>query len=62
MLHVGFEPPRQRVVAADHAVLGDGGDEDDLDHGAPCAASCRKAGPVSRQSCHSFMMSAPCDL
>src|SRR5262249_38480200 len=29
VLHVGPEPPRQRIAAADHAVLGDGGDEED---------------------------------
>ena len=27
--HVRLEPPRQRIVAADDAVLGDGGEEDD---------------------------------
>ena len=30
MLHVGLEPPRQRVVAADDAVLRDGGEKDDV--------------------------------
>ena len=30
MRHVGFETPRQRVAAADDAVLGNGGEEDDI--------------------------------
>ncbi len=30
MRHVGFEPPRQRIAAADDSVLGNGGEEDDL--------------------------------
>jgi hypothetical protein len=29
MLHVGPEPPRQRIATADDAVLGDGGDDED---------------------------------
>jgi len=32
MLHVRFEPPRQRIAAADDAVLGDGCDEYNLLH------------------------------
>ena len=30
MLHVRFEPPRQRIAAADDAVLGNGGEKDDV--------------------------------
>ena len=30
MPHVGFEPPRQRVGAADDAVLGNGGEDHDV--------------------------------
>ena len=36
ILHVGPEPPRQRVSAADDAVLGDGGDEEDVRQGSDC--------------------------
>ena len=32
MQHVRLKPPRQRIAAADHAVLGNGGDEDDVRH------------------------------
>jgi hypothetical protein len=31
MLQIGLEPPRQAPRAADDAVLGDGGDEDESD-------------------------------
>ena len=29
-MHVGFEPPWQRVAAPNNAVLGNGGEEDDV--------------------------------
>ena len=39
--HVGLKPPWQRVTAADHAVLGNGGDKEDLYRGqiAGCQAA-----------------------
>ena len=41
MLHVGFQPPWQRVAAADDAVLGNGGEEDDVHlHTATAALMC----------------------
>ena len=60
MLHVGFEPPRHRAAAPDHAVLGDSRDEDDLRHAR--SASRASAAPLTRTPVHSSSISAPSDL
>ncbi len=59
--HVGFQSPRDRVAGADDAVLRDRDDEDDL-HQDALPASRVSAGPVTRHSVQSSIMTAPSDL
>ena len=61
-LQIGSQPPDQPVVAADHAIVRDGSDEDDrkrLHCAQASAPSFASASPSSRFTVHSFCALAP---